>query len=73
MNSIDRHCWKSILVGCECKTNHWRIINWLNKSIKIHKNKLAFEIYLGLLLGLFDSVEMWVLGANHIVCVDIHN
>ena len=34
---------------------------------------MAFEIHLGLLLGWFDSVEMWFLGANHIVCVDIHN
>ena len=42
-------------------------------SLMLHKNKLAFEINLGLLLGLFNSVEMWVLGANHIVCVDIHN
>ena len=41
--------------------------------VKSTKNKLAFEINLGLLLGLFNSVEMWVLGANHIVCVDIHN
>ena len=40
---------------------------------QINSNKLAFEIHLGLLLGWFDSVEMWFLGANHIVCVDIHN
>ena len=40
---------------------------------QINQNKLAFEINLGLLLGSFDSVEMWVLGANHTVCVDIYN
>ena len=45
----------------------------VEKSIKIHKRNLAFEINLGLLSGWFDRVEMWVLGANNIDCSDIHN
>ena len=48
------------------------MINWLKNQLKLIK-QIVIEINCMLLSGLFDGVKMWVLGANNIVCVDIHN